>query len=102
MVQHVPLQDIKLHSTRINNMAVAEREWRAIWRTEEKTRLQSLHLMTGSVLPLLPTITKVVEGHRGFGGRTQRLKVGGGRGFVGGRGRGLWIRCGVVVMAVVM
>jgi hypothetical protein len=34
-----------------------------------------LHLLTGSVLPLLPTIQKVTENFRGFNGRTQRLKV---------------------------
>lgn len=34
-----------------------------------------LHLLTGSVLPLLPTIQKVAEKFKGYRGRNQRLKV---------------------------
>jgi hypothetical protein len=63
-------------------MASAEREWRSKWRSGEKMRMQPLHLLTGSVLPLLPTIQKVAESCR-WRGRVQRLKVGleGGGGY---------------------
>lgn len=69
------LQEMRSTYTRINNITVAEREWRSSWRTGEKMRMQPLHLLTGSVLPLLPTIQKALERHRGPGGRVLRLKV---------------------------
>jgi hypothetical protein len=76
------VQDLHLGYTRINNPSVAEREWRSYWGSAagQKLRMQPLHLLTGSVLPLLPAIQKVAERHRGFGGRVQRLKVRRGQG----------------------
>lgn len=72
-------QDIRLGFTRISNMSTAERQWRQNWHSGEKGdkgRMQPLHLLTGSVLPLLPTIQKVAESHRGKSGRLTHLKVG--------------------------
>lgn len=69
------LQELKNMYTRINNLTAAEREWTSTWRSGEKQRMVPLHLLTGSVLPLLPTIQKVAEKFRGPGGRSVRLKV---------------------------
>jgi hypothetical protein len=39
-------------------------------------RMVPLHLVTGSVLPLLTTINRVVDNHRMLSGRVRRLQVG--------------------------
>jgi hypothetical protein len=67
-------QELKDGYVRINNLNAAE-EWSSNWRNGEKARMVPLNLLTGSVLPLLPTIQKVAEKFRGPGGRSVRLKV---------------------------
>lgn len=63
---------------KIRNMASIEREWKAAWANGTRQRLVPLHLLTGSVLPLLPTIQKVAEQFRltQSYNRAARLKVG--------------------------
>lgn len=69
------LQDVRQRFHRVNNRAQMERLWTQAYNNGTEQRLRPLQLITGTVLPLLKTISRVVEQYRGADQRIRCLQV---------------------------
>eukprot|EP00775_Hariotina_reticulata_P014308 gene14308-35_t len=72
-----PMQEFVRQHSKMTNMSLMEKEWTAAYNSQKgrDQRMVPLHLVTGSVLPLLTTINRVVDSHRMASGRVKRLQA---------------------------